>query len=104
MLVDGSSARETHELTASEAWSYHDVTDTLIELSGTQGTYVPVERPEFEARIRERGLPERAIQFALNVHSDVRNDLLDEIRPELEQLLGRKPASLRDGLQVLFNL
>ena len=104
LLVDGDSTSGIHELTASEAWSYYDVADALSELSGKQVAYTPVEQPEFEARMRERGLPERSIQFALNFHSEVRNGLLDEVSPEMEQLLGRKPASLRDGLQVLFNL
>ena len=104
LLVDGDNASGVHELTASQAWSYYDVANALTELSGRQVTYMPIEKPEFEARMRERGLPERAIQFALNFHSEVRNGLLDEVSPEMEQLLGRKPASLRDGLKVLFKL
>ena len=104
LLVDGDNTSGIHDLTANEAWSYHDVADALTELSGKQVRYTPVEKPEFEARMRERGLPERAIQFALNFHSEVRNGLLDEVSPEMERLLGRKPASLRDDLKILFNL
>lgn len=104
LLVDGAIASGIHELTAGEAWSYYDVAAALSELSGKNVTYTPVERAEFEARMRQRGLPERTIQFSLNFHNEVRNGLLDEVSPEMEHLLGRKPASLKDGLKVLFNL
>ncbi len=104
MLADGGTESGIHQLTAHEAWSYHDVADALTELSGRKVAYTPIEKPEFEARMRERGLPERMIQFSLNFHSEVRNNLLDEVSPEMEQLLGRRPTSLKDGLNVLFNV
>ena len=103
LLVDGTATSAIHELTASEAWSYGDVAAALTEISGKPVTYTPIDTPEFEARMRQRGLPERSIQFSLNFHNEVRNGLLDEISPEMEHLLGRKPASLKDGLKVLFN-
>jgi len=76
----------------------------LTELSGRKVAYTPIEKPEFAARMRERGLPERMIQFTMNFHSEVRHDLLDEVSPEMEHLFGRRPASLKNGLKVLFNL
>ena len=103
LLVDGGTESGIHQLTAHEAWSYNDVANALTELSGRNVAYTPIEKPEFEARMRERGLPERMIQFSMNFHSEVRNSLLDEVSPEMEQLLGRRPASLKDGLKVLFN-
>lgn len=104
MLVDGDTESGIHELTASEAWSYHDVANALTELSGRNVAYTPVEKPEFEARMRERGLPDRMIPFSMNFHNEVRNGLLDEVSPEMEHLLGRKPASLKEGLKTLFTL
>lgn len=104
LLVDGDTTSGIHELTASEAWSYADVADTLSELSGRKVEYTSIEKPEFEMRMRERGLPEPMIQFSMNFHSEVRNGLLDEVNPEMEHLLGRKPASLKEGLKALFKL
>jgi NAD(P)H dehydrogenase (quinone) len=104
LLAGGDTASGIHQLTASEAWFYDDVADVLTALPGRNVAYTPIEQPEFAARMRERGLPERMIQFSMNFHSEVRNDLLDEVSPEMEQLLGRRPASLKDGLKVLFNL
>lgn len=104
LLAEEGPKSQVYERTSSEAWSYYDVANALAELSGREVKYTPIEKPEFEARMRKRGLPEPVIQFSLYFHSEVRNGLLDEINPEMERLLGRKPASLKDGLKVLFDL
>ena len=104
LLADEDTASGIHQFTAGEAWSYYDVADVLTELSGGKVAYTPIEKPEFAARMRERGLPERMIQFSMNFHSEVLHDLLDAVSPEMEHLLGRRPASLKNGLKVLFNL
>ncbi len=104
LLVDGEMTSAIHDLTTSDAWSYHDVAAALTELSGKHVTYTPVDEPVFAARMRERGLPERTIQFSMHFHSEVRNGLLDTISPEMAQLLGRRPAALRDGLKILFDV
>ena len=41
LLVDGDTESGIHELTASEAWSYHDVANALTELSGRNVAYTP---------------------------------------------------------------
>ena len=91
-----------HELTAHEAWSYQDVAEALTELSGKKVEYVPVDGAAFVATMRERGVPEAVIQRSADFHREVRSGLLDEVSPEMERWLGRRPASLKDGLGTLF--
>jgi NAD(P)H dehydrogenase (quinone) len=93
-----------HELTGHEAWSYQDVADALTELSGKKVEYTPVEDAAFEAMMRARGLPEAVIQLSIAFHREVRSGLLDEVSPEMERWLGRRPASLKDGLRTLFEV
>ena len=45
-------------------------------------------------------IAQRIVGFML----DIKNGQEDEISPDLEDLLGRKPASLEAGLKVLFKL
>ena len=104
LTEEDSPQSKIYDLTAGEAWSYYDVANALAEISGRAVAYTPLEKPEFEARMRERGLPEPAIQMSLHFHAEVRNGLLDEFSPELERLLGRKPASLPAGLKTLFSV
>ncbi len=93
-----------YTLTAGEAWSFDNVAQALGELSGQPVTYTPTDKAMFEAQMRERGVPEMMIRLFSDFYRDIREGQLDEVTPELEELLGRKPASLEGGLKALFNL
>jgi len=104
LLAEEGPKSQAYDLTAGEAWSFYGVADALTALSGREVKYTPIERPEFEARMQERGVSEFVIQIFLDFHGEIRKGLLAEVSPEMERLLGRKPASLKDGLKVLFGL
>jgi NAD(P)H dehydrogenase (quinone) len=89
-------------LTAHQAWSFDDVAEALSQIAGRQVRYVPIDRDTFEARMRTLGVPEARIQRQWGFCCDIRDGQLDEVSPELETLLGRKPVSLKDGLSTLF--
>jgi NAD(P)H dehydrogenase (quinone) len=44
------------------------------------------------------------IQRVVGFLTDIKNGQEAEVSPDLENLLGRSPASLQEGLKVLFNL
>lgn len=103
LLASDDVESRIHDLTGHEAWSYRDVAEALSELSGKKVEYEAVEEEAFVAQMRRRGVPEGAVQLAANFHREVRSDLLDQVSPEMERLLGRRPASLKDGLATLFH-
>jgi NAD(P)H dehydrogenase (quinone) len=95
---------KTYLLTADQAWSFDDVAAALSELSGHSVAYAPIDRAAFEERMRKAGLAEMMIQRIYGFYCDIRDGQLDEVSPELERLLGRKPASLKHGLSTLFTV
>ena len=90
LAADGPENTITN-LTGGEASSFFDVAATLSELSGREVRYTPLEDAEFEAK-------------SLGFMTDIRNVQEDEVHPDLETLLGRPPATLREGLSTLFDL
>lgn len=100
------NSREDHiyTFTTGTAWSFHDVARTLSELSGRPVTYTPTDQATFAARMRERGLPEPIIQLSSGFYRDIQAGQLDEVTPELAEVLERPPASLQVGLKALFGL
>jgi NAD(P)H dehydrogenase (quinone) len=44
------------------------------------------------------------VQKVVGFLTDIKNGQEEEVSPDLENLLGRSPASLKEGLKVLFNL
>ena len=103
-LLESGCDNQIYQLTGSESYSFEDVADTLSELSGKDINYTPAEKSVFEAQMKKRGVPEMMIGRVIGFLTDIKNGQEEEISPDLENLLGRKPALLKAGLKVLFNL
>lgn len=104
VLLESDRGNRIYKLTGSESYSFDDVAATLSDLSDKEVAYTPIEKSAFEAQMKERGVPELMIERVTGFLTDIKNGQEDEVSPDLENLLGRKPASLREGLKVLFNL
>lgn len=103
-LSQGNCDNRIYKLTGSESYSFDDVAAALTKLSGKEVKYNSPEKSAFEAKMKERGLPETAVQRIVGFLTDIKNGQEDGISPDLEHLLGRKPASLQEGLKSLFQL
>jgi NAD(P)H dehydrogenase (quinone) len=94
----------TYQLTGSESYSFYDVAAALTNISGKSVTYTPAEPVAFESKLKERGLPDVVAQRITGFITDIANGQEDAVSPDLENLLGRKPTSLKEGLALLYNL
>ncbi|QJD80719.1 SDR family oxidoreductase [Spirosoma rhododendri] len=103
-LVRPPEGSVTYQLTNRETYSFHDIAAALTDLSGRPVTYTPVEPAAFEAQLIGRGLPDVMARRITGFITDIANGQEDIVTPDLETLLGRKPASLNEGLARLFSL
>jgi NAD(P)H dehydrogenase (quinone) len=104
VLLESSCDNRIYQLTGSESYSFDDVAATLSDLSGKKVNYTPADRSVFETQMKERGVPEMMVQRVAGFLTDIKNGQEEEVSLDLENLLGRKPASLKEGLKVIFNL
>ncbi|WP_193199778.1 SDR family oxidoreductase [Nostoc sp. MG11] len=104
VLLESDCSNRIYKLTGSETYSFDDVAATLSDLSGKKVAYTPAEKSAFETQMKGHGVPEMMIEKVTGFLTDIKNGQEDKVSPELENLLGRKPASLREGLKVLFKL
>jgi NAD(P)H dehydrogenase (quinone) len=104
VLLESDRNNRIYQLTGSESYSFEDVAATLTDLSGKKVDYTSVEKSVFEAQMQERGTPEIMVQRVVGFLTDIKNGQEAEVSPDLENLLGRSPAELQEGLKVLFNL
>lgn len=103
-LIAGSSGNQVYKLTGSEACSFADVAAVLTDLSGRNVPYIPAEQAAFAAQLTGRGVPDIIVRRVIGFLTDIKNGQEDEVNPDLENLLGRKPASLKEGLNALYAL
>ncbi|MET3982095.1 NAD(P)H dehydrogenase (quinone) [Mucilaginibacter sp. UYP25] len=92
------------DFTNSETYSFYDIAAALSELSGKNVIYTPVDPDVFLQVAMKRGLPEFVANMSLGFMTDIKNGQESKVSKDLEIILGRKPASLKEGLKILFNL
>lgn len=103
-LTDPGNGGRTYSLTGSEAYSFGDVAEALSELSGADVRYTPAEPTTFQTQLKGRGVPDAQVQKTIAFLTDIKNGQEEEVSPDLEKLIGREPASLKEGLATLFKL
>jgi len=103
-LLDPGTGNTVYELTGTESYSFGDVAATLTDLSGREVRYTDTPPVVFAEQMHQRGLPEFRVQRMIGFMTDIKNGQEDAITADLNTLLGRKPASLREGLKTLFTL
>jgi NAD(P)H dehydrogenase (quinone) len=103
-LLQSGHENKTYELTAGDLYSYKDVADALSALSGKTVTYTDADNVTFPAQLKEFGLPDIVVLLVTNFSADVKSHQFENVTSNLEKLLGRKPASLKEGLKEVFNL
>ena len=101
-LAAGDTGNKLYNLTGNTAYSFYDVAAVLTKLSGKAVMYTPAEKAIFEAGMKSRGLPDGTVQRITAFMTDIANGQEDDVSPDLETLLGRKPITLHDGLTQLF--
>ena len=103
-LLQNGHENQTYEITGSELYSYKDVANALSALSGKTVNYTNEDPVTFPTKLKELGLPEIVILLVTGFSADVKNHQFEIVTNHLEKLLGRKPASLKEGLKEVFGL
>ncbi len=104
VLATAAPAKPVYTLTGSEAYSFADVADALADITRKAVKYTDAEVSAFEQGLKGRGMPDVVVGRIIGFMTDIKNGQEDEISPDLAQLLGRKPATLREGLKELYKL
>lgn len=104
VLSEENCNNSIYHFTGTEAYSFNDVGDTLTELSGKDVKYTPLNIPDFKDKMKDTGLPEQMVQKIINFNTDIKNGQESYVSNDLENKLGRKPATLQEGLKLLFKL
>ncbi len=104
VLAENDCDNKIYDFTGTDAYSFYDVADALTELSGKKVTYTPVEPETYQTHAKQRGVPEFVIGMVTGFMTDIKNGQEEKVSPDMENMLRRKPASLKEGLKILFKL
>jgi len=104
VLLESGCDNSIYRFTGADSYSFGDVAATLSDLSGKKVNYTPVGQSAFETQMKQRGVPEFIIDRIVGFITDIKNGQEEEVSADLENMIGRKPASLKEGLRTLYNL
>lgn len=86
----------TPPLTGAEALDLDDFANIASELTGSSIRRETFSDTNLKERMAARGVPERSTDIALGFYLASRKGEFTTVDPTLEQLLGRRPTSIRD--------
>ena len=104
VLLQNGHENQTYEITGSDLYSYGDVAKELSSLSGRTVNYADADSMTFPIQLKEFGLPEIVVLLVTGFSADIKNHQFEIVTKDMEKLLGRKPASLKEGLKEVFDL
>jgi len=104
VLTEPGHENKRYDLDGDESLSFTDVANILSELSGKTVQYVSPSPEEFHQALSGAGVPEEAIWGASAFSQAIAGGEFDFPGTTLEQLLGRKPVSIREYLKEAYAL
>ena len=104
VLLNGDSKNKIYNFTGDKTYSFHDIAAALSELSGKGVKYTAIDDNTYSEMMKQRNIPAFLIQKILDFITDIKHNQEADIYPDLENILGRKPINLKNGLKALFNL
>jgi len=104
VLVQSGHENKTYDLTGSTAYSFHDVASAFSELTGKNIAYVNIAAADYAEKLKQYGTPEFFVWMLGAFVEDLKNGQFEEVSTDLENLLGRKPATLKEALKEIYSL
>jgi NAD(P)H dehydrogenase (quinone) len=98
---DGHNNKEY--IIANESnYSFNDVASLLSELSGKQITYISPEKEVFKDTLSKAGVPMELVGMISDFCEAIKHGEFANTGNDLEELLGRKPTSLKEYLKSVY--
>lgn len=102
VLLQEGHENKTYEFTGSELYSYEDVAKALSELSGIDLAYTDIEPAIFSEQLKQVETPEFVGSVIIGFATDIKNHQFEIVGKDLENLLGREPATLKEALKEVY--
>lgn len=103
VLAEEGHENKTYELASSETWNYDELANILSDVSGKTVSHQSFSDSNALEKLIESGVPEGIAQFQITLYNSIANGNEGNTSHDLEELIGRKPTSIRESITHLFN-
>lgn len=91
-----------YSIASSTAYSFSDIAATLSELAGKTIPYIDADPLQYKETLTRAGVSSEYIGFMGGFAEAIKKDEFNATSQDLEILLGRKPASLKEFLKTAY--
>lgn len=97
LITDGHN-NKSYYFSANENISFEEIAGLLTEITGKTVNYLNLTPLQFISKMVEAGVPEQQAQALAAYGEGISKGEQESTRSDLEVLLGRKPASIKEFL------
>ncbi|MEK3886214.1 SDR family oxidoreductase [Bacillus sp. FSL K6-3431] len=101
VLAGDGHDNKAYEL-AGENLTQQQFVDAVNEVTGKEIPLLAVDSEAHAKMLKEAGVPEEFVSMTLMIQNGIREGGLEAPHSDLEMLLGRKPTSVKEVLQILL--
>lgn len=94
---------KVYEITSASKYSFEEIAEFLSELTGKQIKYVDIPVEMLKENIMKSGLPEEVADLMGSIAESMKAGEFDFVDLTLENIIGRKPADLKDFLRNVYS-
>ncbi|WP_283439026.1 SDR family oxidoreductase [Pseudomonas helmanticensis] len=104
LLSQEGHQNRSYLLNSGQAWSFHEIAQTLSRLTGNAISYQPISAETFIVGRESQGWPPMITDVVSGWFAAIEKGTFNETSNMLEELLGRKPMGLEIILKDAFDL
>lgn len=103
VLASEGHEGKTYSITNVDSYTYQDVANAITEITDKQISYVSPTVEEFQQALKSNNVPEEYIGLFTGFAVAQAEGEFDVTGSDLENLLGRKPTTLKEFLKTVYN-
>lgn len=101
-LTGKEHKNKIYTLTGDKLYSYHDAAQVLSEVLGEDIGYPNPDEETYRAVLKQGGAPDFIADYMVPIYGMIKQGKVDNMSPDLESLIGRKPEQLEEVLKRDF--
>lgn len=102
VLTQPGHDNKVYEIASNTNVSFAEIAEALSELTAEPIEYVDIPLEDFTVFLESIGLPAEVIEVTAGVANGIKNNELSLTSLDLENLLGRKPLTIREYLKQVY--
>lgn len=104
VLAEEGHENKHYDITGGASYSFQDIADALTELTGKTVGYTDAPAKGFGEKLKAAGVPDMYVAIVAGFAADIKAHQYEAVSSDLENLIGRKPAKLKESLQKIYDL